>query len=53
MLLVVGSMCVYMCGSRYITLKYKQYYTINFLVCVSIYSLCPNSGYLCGELLKK
>ena len=41
MLLVVGSMCVYMCGSRYITLKYKQYYTIYFLVCVSILFIVP------------
>ena len=34
-------MCVYMCGSRYSSLKYKQYYTIKFLVCVSILFIVP------------
>lgn len=37
-------MYVYMCGSRYTTLKYKQYYTINFLVCVSILFIVPEFG---------
>ena len=37
-------MYVYMCGSRYTTLKYKQYYTIKFLVCVSILFIVPEFG---------
>ena len=36
-----------MFGSRYsslVNLKYKQYYTINFLVCVSILFIVPEFG---------
>ena len=53
MLLVVGSMCVYMCGSRYTTLKYNQYYTIYFLVCVSILFIVPEFGVVVRGITQK
>ena len=47
------NVCLYVWFQVCLTSKYKQYYTIYFLVCVSIYSLCPNSGSLCGEITQK
>ncbi len=40
-------MYLYQCGSRnsdLVNLKYKQYYTIYFLVCVSILFIVPEIG---------